>query len=165
VIVIPRLLFVLALVVVPVLIYATSTDLPARVATHFGSGGRANGWMPRGGYLAFMLAMATLLPLLVAGLTGFIPRIAVSQIKIANRDHWLAPARREQTLAWLMSHACWLGIVLTLFMAGLHFMIVQANERVPARLAEPQFFVMMGVFVALLVLWIVGMAVRFRRAL
>ena len=67
--------------------------------------------MSHDGYLAFMLAMSTLLPLFVVAMTGFVPRIAVSQIKIANREHWLAPARRDETLAWLMSHACWLGIV------------------------------------------------------
>ena len=113
--IIPRLLFLLVLIVAPIVVYATSAGLPERVATHFGSGGLANGWMRHDVYLAFMLLMSTLLPLVVVVLTGFVPRIAVSQIKIANRDHWLSPARRAETLAWLAGHASWLGIVLTLF--------------------------------------------------
>ncbi|MFO1314750.1 MAG: DUF1648 domain-containing protein [Burkholderiales bacterium] len=164
-ILIPRLLFVLALVVVPVLVYTTSADLPSRVASHFGNGGAANGWMSRDGYVVLMLALTTLVPLFVVALTGFIPRIAASQIKIADRDHWLSPARQSETLAWLASHACWLGLVLMLFLGGIHVLTVQANARVPARLAEPHFFVLLGLFLALLVAWIAGLAVRFRRAL
>ncbi len=163
--VIPRLLFVLALVLVPVIVYTTSADLPARVASHFGNGGVANGWMPRDVYLALMLALTTLLPLLVVGLTGFVPRVATSQIKIAHREHWLAPARRGETLAWLASHACWLGLVLMLLLGGMHVLTVQANARIPARLSEPHFFALMGAFVALLLLWIVALGLRFRRAL
>ncbi len=56
---IPRLLFLLVLIVVPVVVYATSASLPERVATHFGPGGVANGFMSHGGYLTFMLAMST----------------------------------------------------------------------------------------------------------
>jgi len=162
---IPRLLFLLVVIVVPVVVYATSAGLPERVATHFGPGGVANGFMSRGGYIAFMLAMSTLLPLFVVAMTGFIPRIAVSQIKIANRDHWLSPARREETLAWLMGHASWLGIVLSLFLVGLHMLIVQANAVRPARLDEPLFFVLLAAFLVLLATWMVAMALRFRRAL
>lgn len=163
--VIPRLLFVLALVLVPVVVWTTSADLPARVASHFGNGGLANGWMPRDGYLALMLGLTTLLPLLVVAMTGFIPRIAVSQIKLPDRGHWLSPARRGETLAWLASHACWLGLVLMLFLGGIHVLTVQANLRVPPRLSEPHFFTLLGAFVVLLVLWIVALGLRFRRAL
>jgi len=161
---IPRLLFLLVVIVVPVVVYATSAGLPERVATHFGPGGVANGFMSRGGYIAFMLAMTTLLPLFVVAMTGFIPRIAISQIKIANREHWLSPARRAETLAWLMGHACWLGIVLSSFLVGLHVLIVQANAGRPPRLDETQFFMLMGAFAVLILAWIVAMTLRFRRA-
>lgn len=162
---IPRLLFLLVLIVVPVVVYATSSSLPARVATHFGPGGVANGFMSHGGYLAFMLAMSTLLPLFVVAMTGFVPRVAISQIKIANREHWLSPARREETLEWLMGHACLLGIVISLFLAGIHLLTVRANALSPARLDETLFFVLLGAFLVLLAAWMVAMALRFRRAL
>ena len=163
--IIPRLLFVLVLIVAPIVVYGTSAGLPERVATHFGSGGLANGWMRHDVYVAFMVAMTTLLPLVVVALTGFVPRIATSQIKIANRDHWLAPARRAQTLAWLAGHASWLGIVLLLFLVGMHVLIVQANAVRPARLDEALFFTLMAAFVVLIFAWVVAMTLRFRRAL
>ena len=49
--IIPRLLFVLAMVVAPIVVWQTSVHLPARVATHFASGGYANGYMTHDGYV------------------------------------------------------------------------------------------------------------------
>ena len=112
-----------------------------------------------------MLAMTTLLPLFVVAMTGFFPRIAVSQIRIAHREHWLAPNRRAETLAWLTSHASWLGVVLSLFLVGMHVLLVQANAVRPARLNEPMFFMLLAAFVVLLFAWVVTMTLRFRRAL
>ncbi len=40
-----------------VFVAATAGQLPPTVATHFGAGGAANGWMSRGGYTVFALAL------------------------------------------------------------------------------------------------------------
>jgi len=163
--IIPRLLYLLVLAVVPVVLWTTSAALPERVATHFGPGGVANGWMTRDGYRAFILALTTLLPLFVVAMTGFLPRIAASQIRTRDREHWLAPARRAETMGWLASHACWLGIVLSLFLTGIHLLTLQANALTPARLSEPAFFTLLIAFLVALVLWMVAATLRFRRAL
>ncbi|MFO1324029.1 MAG: DUF1648 domain-containing protein [Burkholderiales bacterium] len=160
----PRLLFVLVLVVVPVLVYATTGTLPERVATHFGRGGLANGWMTRDGYLVFMLAFTTLVPLFVVAMTGLIPRMATSQGMVANREYWLAPPRREDTLAWLASHACWLGLTLSVFLGAVHLLVLEANARVPARLDEAYLFALLGVLVVAVLAWAIGLRTRFRKA-
>ena len=159
----PRLLFVLVLVVVPVLVYATAGMLPERVATHFGRGGFANGWMTRDGYRLFMLAFATLLPVFVVAMTGLLPRMATSQGMVANREYWLAPERREATLAWLASHACWLGIALSVFLGAVHLLVLEANAQAPARLDEPSLFAMVGVLVVAVIAWAVRLRARFRK--
>jgi uncharacterized membrane protein len=163
--IVPRLLFVLTLVIVPAIVYATTATLPERIATHFGNGGYANGWMSHDGYLAFMLAMTTLVPLFVVASTGYLPRIATSQIKIANREHWLSPSRRAETLAWLASHGCWMGIIVALFLGGLHLLTVQANAQVPPRMVMPYFVVLLAIFGVAIVAWIAATAARFRRSL
>jgi len=160
---IPRLLFVLALVLAPVIVWSTTLGLPERVATHFGRGGMPNGWMPRDGYLAFMLAMSTVLPLFVVATTGLLPRLAPSLSKIRNREHWFAPARREATLDWLLNHASWLGVVLCTFLVAVHLLIVQANAQVPVRLAEPPLLTAVVGFLIALAIWIATMIARFRR--
>jgi uncharacterized membrane protein len=161
--VIPRLVFVLALVIVPAVVYATCAGLPPRVATHFGHGGYANGYMSRDGYLAFMLALTTLVPLVVVAMVGFVPRIAASNIKGPQRAYWLAPERRAASLAWIANHACWMGVTLAGLLLGMHLLTVQANLVTPPRLAETAFVPLLGVFLAAIVAWIAIMVAHFRR--
>lgn len=159
---IPRLVFVLTIVVVPALVYATSAGLPPRVATHFGTGGVANGFMSHDGYLVFMLCFTTLLPIAVVALAGFVPSLAASTIKIPQRDYWLAPARRAETLAWVGNHACWMGVLLTLFLFGMHLLTVEANQVSPPRLEMAAFVPVLGLFLAGTVVWMAVLANHFR---
>ncbi|MFO1312870.1 MAG: DUF1648 domain-containing protein [Burkholderiales bacterium] len=156
-----RMLFVLAVVVAPILVWTTSAELPARVASHFGSGGMANGFMSRDAYMLLMIGLTTLLPLVVVASLGFVPRLATSRLSIKNREHWLAPSRREETMATLASCACAVGIVLILFLLGMHFLTVEANGRTPPRLDESTFFVVLVGFLVLLGGAIAFMAIRF----
>jgi uncharacterized membrane protein len=161
--IIARLLFVLALVIVPALIYATSAGLPELVATHFGFGGVANGWMPRTGYVVFMLALTTLLPLIIVATSGLVPALTMSSRMVRNPDYWLAPARREATQGWLASHACWMGVVLILFLGGAHLVVVQANTHTPPQLAEAPLFVLLAALLVAIALWVITLHRRFRQ--
>jgi len=161
--IIPRLLFVLALVVAPIVVWTTSVPLPARVATHFARGGIANGFMSHDGYVTFMMLMTTLFPLAIVAITGFIPRFALSQIGRRTRDFWLSPERREATLGWIASHACSMGVLLTVFLLSIHFLTIEANQRTPARLDEHAALVLVIGFVVLLLVWLGAIALRFAR--
>ena len=158
-----RALFVLCLVVAPVVVWTTSAQLPARVASHFGMGGDANGFMSHDGYVLFMLAMTTLLPLAIVASIGFIPRIATSQVSIRYRQHWLAPKHREETLAALATWGCAFGVMMIVFLTGIHFLVLEANARKPAHLDEGTFFALLIGFLVCLALWIGFMAIRFGR--
>jgi uncharacterized membrane protein len=158
-----RLLFVLALVVVPVVMWATSTGLPARVATHFGGNGLANGWMSKDGYLLFMLVMSTVFPLVVAAATGLIP--AAGRSLIAKRSGTMSPERLDTTLRWLRGYATIVGSLIALFILSTHFLILEANARNPARLDNSGLMVAVATFVVLLVIWIIGLAIGLRRAM
>ena len=56
-------------------IVATTGALPDNVASHFGPGNAANGFMTRDGYLVFMLFFALVLPLFLAAMIGLLPRM------------------------------------------------------------------------------------------
>jgi uncharacterized membrane protein len=161
--VILRLLFVLALILVPVVMWATSTGLPVRVATHFGGNGLANGWMSKDGYLLFMLVMTTVFPLVVAAATGLIP--AAGRSLIAKRSGTMSPQRLETTLHWLAGYATIVGSLICLFILSTHFLILEANARNPARLDNSHLLAAVVVFVVLLALWIIGLAIGLRRAI
>lgn len=160
---IARMLFVLVLVVAPVVVFATTAGLPPRVASHFGPGGAANGFMPRDAYLALMLALTTVLPVFVVAITGFVPSLALSRLKAGSRDYWLVPERRAETLAWLANGACWMGIALTLFLTATHLLVVRAHATQPPQMPETAFQALLGIFVALTALWVLRMGLRFRK--
>lgn len=135
----PRFAFAALLVGAVVLLFATAGALPDRIPTHFGAGGVPDAWMTRGGYLRFMLALAVGLPLVMAGAVGWLPRLAPRLVNLPNRDHWLAPARRDATLAFLGRHACRLGCMIVLMVAGVHLLILRASASSPPRLDEGLF--------------------------
>jgi amino acid permease len=161
--IIVRMLFGLCLVAAPIVVWTTSAQLPARVASHFARGGYANGFMSHDAYVLFMLAMTTVLPLVVVACVGLIPRIATSRMSIRYREHWLAPERRAATLATLATWGCAFGIVLIVFLTCIHLLTLEANLRTPARLDESQFFTVLVGFLVMLAVWIGFLAFRFGR--
>lgn len=141
---------------------ATTGDLPLRVATHFGRGGAANGWMTRDGYLAFALAFTVLLPLVVLVVTGFTPRWFPGCFNVPHGAQWLAPPHRERTLAWMQGFAAFMGLATASFAIAVHALILAANASTPPRLDEGLFIGVLVTFVAALLAGIVAMYARFR---
>jgi len=161
--IITRMLFGLSVVIAPIVVWTTSAQLPARVASHFGRGGYANGFMSHDVYVLFMLGMTTLLPLVVVASIGLIPRLATSRLSLRHREHWLAPVRRAETLATLATWGCAFGVALIVFLMSIHFLTLEANARTPARLDESNFFALLAGFLVALGVWIGLLAFRFRR--
>ena len=158
------LTFVLVEVVVAAFIVATTGKLPDRVASHFGAGNVPNGWMTRDGYLAFMLAFAVVLPAIVVAGVGLVPHVSPRRINIPHRDYWLAPERRTATLSALASHACWLGSLIAVFLAGMHYTILEANAAAPPRLPGDLVWTLLAALLAGIALWICTLYLRFRNA-
>lgn len=141
---------------------ATSGALPPRVATHFGHGGAANGWMTREGYTWFAIAFALLLPAVVMASVGFLPALFPKAVNLPNREVWLAPPRREATLAWLRGFGAAMGLATALFAIGVHALILEANARTPARLDEPLFIGLLVALVAAMVAGTIALYAKFR---
>lgn len=145
-------------------IAATSGALPPRVATHFGAGGAANGWMPRTGYTWTMLVVQTVLPLLLFCALRQLPKRAERYVNLPNRDYWLASGRRATTVATLRGYGAAMGIVTALLLIAVHAAILDANAKAPPRLDEPMFVGGLVAFVIAMLAISVSMFRRFRRA-
>jgi len=145
-------------------IAATSGALPPRVATHFGAGGAANGWMPRHGYTWTMTALQVVLPLVLFGALGQLPKRAERYVNLPHRDYWLAPERRAATVATLRGYGAAMGMVTALFLIAVHAAILDANSHAPPRLDVPMFIGGLAAFVVALVVVGASMFREFRRA-
>ncbi len=157
-----RPLFIVFLVVGTILIGATTDQLPAQIASHFGAGGVPNGWMSRSFYLLFMLAFAVILPIVVVLSMGALPRWKPGAINLPNRAYWLDPVRREATLNYLAAHACWLGSLMVIFITAIHFLLIEANATQPPRLPFQAFITVLVTFVVAMGLWMATLMLHFR---
>ncbi len=146
-----------------VFVAATAGQLPPTVATHFGAGGAANGWMSRGGYTVFALALTVVLPLVLYAGFGWLPHRFERFVNLPNRDYWLAATRREGTIAWLRAAGTALAILAALLSIGVHAMILDANAKRPPRLDEPVFLAGLAVFVVGVVGVTIAVQRKFRR--
>ncbi len=157
------LVLVLCLAGASMYIVATTGALPDNVASHFGPGNAANGFMTRDGYLVFMLFFALALPLFLAAVIGLLPRMLPNSINLPNREYWLDPKRRETTLNALSAQGAWLGSMVALFTAALHYVLLVANASSPPHLPGDLFGPLMIGFVILMALWIGALYLRFRK--
>jgi hypothetical protein len=131
-------------------------EMPARVASHFDIAGQPNGWMSRGFCVAFTLTIGILMPAFIVGMMAGAGKIPVSFINLPHRDYWLAPERRVAALRLLRLYALWFASMNVLFVAGLHWLIVQANLPGEApHMNGPWTALVVGAFLAATALWVV----------
>ena len=155
--------FLLVLVIAGGFVWLTSGDLPPVVASHFGPGGTANGFVGKGTYISLMLAVVVAVPALIA-FTGQLVRILPPQlVNLPNKQYWLAPQRRAATLKSLSSMGLPFAFALVVFLCFVHWLVVQANAVQPASLPEAPLFVGLGVFGLVTVLWLFVLFRRFGR--
>lgn len=156
------LLFLAFVACAATFVWLTSLALPDLVASHFGSSGTANGFMPRAIYIFFMLAFVIGLPVLLVFATSFAIGHPSARINLPNRDYWLAPERRDETILVLRAGIMWFGTLLVAFLCYAHWLVVLANESQPAHLDESWFVGGLAVFVVATLVWLTVLLGRFR---
>jgi uncharacterized membrane protein len=145
-----------------IFVVTTSRALPAKVASHFGSDGAANGYMWHHTYVYFMLAFVVLLPLFLNLAASAVARLPDTMINIPNRGYWLAPERRARAVGMLRGQMQLFATMLVAFLCYVHWQVVRANESTPPTLDNARFMLGLGLFMAALVVWIVSLRRQFR---
>jgi len=143
--------------------FASSPKLPQIVASHFVTGGAANGFMARSAYIPFMGIMTLGLPLLIGVLLGLGRHLPSSFINLPNRSYWLAPERIEATREYLGRQGGVFATLLVVFMCFVHWQVVQANLVQPPRLPERSFVFGLVLFLLATVAWSGAFIAHFRR--
>lgn len=144
-----------------ILLAVGSVQLPERVASHFGFSGEANGWMSRSGYLVFMALFGMIFPML-APLAGLLlARVPASAINLPNKEYWLAPERRDGTVAFLVSQLLRLAVLELGLVIVLHQLVIDANRRDPARMSNVVWAVLL-VFLLFMAGWLWSLIRHFK---
>ena len=135
--------------------------LPAVVGQHFGGDGRANGWASRDAF--FILSWTVLL--VISAIFIFTPRalrtVPVSLINLPNKDYWLAPERKEESLRFLEREMEWMGAMTVGFIALVLHLAVRANLNPEHRLENGAFVTLLFAFLMATSGWIVRLYRRF----
>ena len=155
-----RLLLLLLIVAFGLRFGMQYAELPPVVASHFGVDGQPNGFMSKQVFLLFGL-----LPLGIAALIGLVvPRVTrampVSLSNLPNREHWLAPGRKDEALAYLSSYLEWVSVGMLAFFIFVYELVFRANAE-HTGLANGPFLTGLATFMVLMLLSLVALVRRF----
>jgi uncharacterized membrane protein len=136
-------------------------QLPEKVASHFDAEGNANGWSSREEFLLIMAATVLGSFTVFAVISLVMGKVPVSLINVPRKSYWLAPERRESTIALLRSWLAVFGIATQLLLMAIFEVTVQANLRDPPRIPGAMLWGILGAYLAFTVLWLLLFYLRF----
>lgn len=143
-------------------VFGGAPQLPDRVAIHFGLSGQADGWANRDHAILIFEALMVVpaIFLLLAAAMEFFPNGAFN---LPNRDYWLAPERRAQTVAAVSRQMIGMGCLMVLFLAGIFWLTIEANRLTPPRLPMNLFLPLLIGFLAATAVWTIRFLRRFKK--
>jgi hypothetical protein len=154
--------FILLLLFAIFFVTGTASQLPPDVASHFDAAGQPNAFMSRSGYIRFVLCLAIGLPSIVAFTLTMVYSRA-TELKLPNRDYWLAPQRLDRTRSFLIAHGVWFGSLLVALVCMVHWLELGANRHQPPHLSSQTFALVMVAFLIATAAWVTTLMFAFRR--
>jgi hypothetical protein len=145
-----------------VFVALSSRELPALVAAHFDAAGHANGFLRRGPYVAIMLLVTVVAPLLVVIIPGRALSHPDVRLNLPNRDYWLAPERREATVRFLSRQTALFAWPVVVFLCYTQWLVVRANALAPPMLDSRAFLTGLLLFLACIAFCVGRLIRRFR---
>ena len=158
----PWIAFALALLFAIFYFSNTVARLPPLVASHFDAAGHPNAHTTREFYTKFISAMGVGFPIAMVALLTVIYSKA-GDMKLPNRDYWLAPEHIAQTRSMLVAHGVWFGCLMVAMVCYVHWLELGAHRSAPPQLSNQMFMGGLFVFMALAAGWILALLRAFRR--
>jgi uncharacterized membrane protein len=156
------IVFVVMLLAAVVYIVTSAAGLPDMVASHFDAAGNPNSFMSRGDYTHFMLWIGVALPMIMVAIMAYAYSKA-SNLKVPNREYWMAPQNISATRFFLVGHSVWFGSILVGMICFVHWLVIKANHTQPPHLDSTLIIVGLVVFVTVTLGWALVLLFAFRR--
>lgn len=110
--------------VIPIFYYSR---LPAEIASHFNSGGRADSWMNKDSYFITYYSIILFMTLMFIGINFFIRKAPESTINIPNKKYWFDPSRKEESILAIINFIYWMGTLTIAFISLIFYEVYSAN--------------------------------------
>jgi uncharacterized membrane protein len=133
------------------------------MATHFGASGSANGWQTKGQFFFLEIVMLGVCLLIGFGVPAIIAAAPPSLVNLPNKDFWLAPVRRDHTIAVLRMQMAWFACGLLTFLIVVNQLVFNANQTVPRQLNGAQFTMALVAFLGFTALWTIRLISHFSK--
>ena len=157
----PKLTFALLALYAVIHFSAMYPQLPGVVASHFDGRGAANGWQTKQAFFTVFVGVTVLCVLVGFGLASLLGAMPVRLINLPNKQHWLAPEHREETLEWLKAYFGWFACALYVLMIVVYDYAAHSNlhPNHPPGVAR-LIYTLVG-FLAFVIAWLVRIFRRF----
>lgn len=136
--------------------------MPETLASHFDGLGDPNGWSSK---IVFFAIYAAVLLLTIFIFVVFPDKFIKSSgqgIKIANKEYWLAPERREATIKFYRSYFLLFGIANAMLAILTIQFVIHANFKQQPRLDSAIVWVLVLYFI-FVIAWLIRFYTKFRR--
>jgi uncharacterized membrane protein len=138
--------------------------IPAILGSHFARGGFINGWQTKTALFSTELAIIVLATVVSFGIPRVIAAMPVSVINLPNKDFWLSPERRNDTMSYIRVWSAWIGCALLAFWLFVMELVFRANLHTPSQLNTAAFVPAILSFLAFVAISILRLILHFSRA-
>jgi uncharacterized membrane protein len=136
--------------------------LPDRMASHFDACGRANGWSGKSAFFSIYSGVVLLMAFIQIMTRRSLAKSPVSLINLPNKEYWLAPLRRAESMAILEKYMSGFWSATFIFLICTMDLAFRANLGRSQALGE-WFFVFLATFILFTLAWTVSLIRRFAR--
>jgi len=132
---------------------AVPTARAGTMASHFNAAGEPNGQQTIFQFFGTYALIVVLSAALFLGVPLLMNRMPNEYINLPNRDYWLAPTRRAQTMADINNRFNWLGVATLAFILVIMQVVLGVNLSANPVLPGLAIWLPLGGYVAFLIWW------------
>jgi uncharacterized membrane protein len=158
----PVAVWVACVVVFVASVALLAPGLPDRVASHFGSGGAANGWTARSSYTAFSIIFGIGLSSFVIGICYIVRFFPAAALNVPNPTYWRSPDHYPAACNFLFGHAFWFGALAAIWGTLFNGLVVRANHFSPPVLDTKALAILTVALLGGTFVWALSMVRHFR---
>jgi uncharacterized membrane protein len=134
--------------------------LPDRVASHFGASGRPDAWSSKESFVKIYLIVVAVIALLFPGIGLILRKTPTSMMNLPNKDYWLSPERKDETIAILYRQFLWFGSATLLLLLDIFHQSFRVHLGKAQALDHP--IASIVVYVVFTTFWSIGLIMKFK---
>jgi len=137
--------------------------LPDEIASHFDINGQPDSWVPKEFLIAFDIGFVLLTSIMFMAMPLTFRIVPDSLINLPKKDYWLAPERRDETISFLSRQLSRMGMGTVLFLFFIFELILRANLQNPFHISLTPMMIILGLYLAFTMVWLICFVVHFYR--